>query len=69
MDLGQCGAYICCHFVEAAVAKVPEQVCRLRVGDLRLHLLDVVGNVTIYCKDVWASVEVVVEEEATEGQG
>ena len=42
---------------------------RLRVGDVGLHLLDVVLDVPVGQEDVGPAVEVVVEEERTEGEG
>ena len=41
---------------------------RLRVGDARLHALDVVGDVAVGGEDVEPAVEIVVEEEAGERQ-
>ena len=54
--------------LELLRAQVPEQVRPLRVGDLRLHGADVVGDVAVGGEDVEQAVEVDVEEEAGERQ-
>ena len=56
------------HLFELLRAGVAEQMRPLRVGDARLHALDVVGDVTVGGEDVRTAVEIVVEEEAAEGQ-
>ena len=54
------------QLLEAMPAEIPEQVRRLRVGDLRLDRADVVGDVAVGGEDIGQPVEVDVEEETGE---
>ena len=54
--------------LELLCPEVPEQVRRLRIGDLRLDLVDVVRDMPVRGKDIEPAVEIRVEEEARERQ-
>ena len=54
--------------LELLLPEVAEQVRRLRIRDARLHAFDVVGDVAVGGRRFEPAVEVVVEEEAAEGQ-
>ena len=56
------------HFLESPLPEIVEQMWALGVGDARLEAFDVVGDVPVCGKDVRAPVEIVIEEEAAEGQ-
>src|SRR5262249_715621 len=57
------GAELIRDLFESAAASIPEYVRRLRVRDVRLHAIDVVGHVTVDGEDVRPSVQIEVEEE------
>src|SRR5207247_9977475 len=57
------------NFAELLVPQIAEQVGRLSISDLALNFVDVVFHVSVRDEDVGQAVEVVIEEETTEGQG
>src|SRR5262249_56400675 len=62
----QGGAGLRRDFLELASAEIPEEVRRLRVGDLRLDGVDVVGDVAVGREDIGTAVEIEIEEETAE---
>src|SRR5262249_52416694 len=67
----QVGTGLClCNWLEAArlVARVPEELGRLRVGVVLLDLVDIGFKVAVAGKQVGPAVEIVIEEKRAEFQ-